>query len=63
MIIKISDYKSRSDLEAYIVNEFGDNIDVNRASGNTIQGTQEELTNFGLSTLTRIYGMKVTLSS
>jgi len=63
MTIKASNYTSRSDLEDYIRNEIGDNIDENRKAGHTIEGTEEELKNLGLSGTTRIFGIKCVITS
>jgi len=61
--IKASNYTSRSDLEDYIRNEIGDNIDENRKAGHTIEGTEDELRALGLSGTTRIFGIKCIINN
>lgn len=63
MTIKISEFKRREDLETYIVNELGDDIGANRMAGHTIEGTEEELADFSLSTSNRVYGVKVVIKN
>ena len=63
IIIKASDYTSRSDLEDFIRNEIGDDINENRKAGHTIEGTEEELKNLSLSSTTRIFGIKCVITN
>lgn len=63
IIIQASNYTSRSDLEDFIRNEIGDNMDENRKAGHTIQGTEEELKFLGLSGTTRIFGIKCVITN
>lgn len=57
----IKDFASRQDLDDYVKNELGDDIQANREAGHTISGMVDELKSFGLSTSSRIYGVKIVL--
>lgn len=59
--IQAEDYLNRIDLDNYVRNELGDNIDANRQAGHTIEGNAETLKRLNLSTSNRIYGVKVVL--
>ncbi len=56
--INASEYSSRVELEDYIKNEIGDDINANRLAGHTIQGTEEQLKSLGLSGTVRVFGIK-----
>lgn len=57
--ISAADFTQRVDLDNYVRNELGENIDTNREARHTIEGTAEQLILLGLSTSTRVYGVKV----
>lgn len=62
MIIKAKDFKTRTDLEAYITAEFGNSITGNRTAGHIIQGKRAELKKLSLSDLTTIFGCRVKIT-
>lgn len=59
MIIQAINFDSRADLEAYVRNEIGTDISANRLAGHQIQGTAENLREFGLGASSGVYGVKV----
>lgn len=59
MKILAKDYPQRVDLEDFVKNELGDNINDNRIAGHTIEGTEDELKALNLSVTSRVYGVKV----
>lgn len=63
LIIQASDFASRDELDVFVKNELGDNIDDNRKAGHIIQGTIDELQSLQLSPSTRVYGVKVVIKS
>lgn len=61
MIIKATQYKTRGELERFILNNFGNDIPKNRESGNEIECSKKDLQRFRLSEETLIYGIKCKL--
>ena len=59
--ILAKDYTQRVDLDDYVRNEIGEDINANRIAGHTIEGTADELKQLSLSEKTRVYGCKVVL--
>lgn len=57
--INAKDYKSRQDLDDYVQNNIGSDIDANRVKDIQIAGTQQELTDKQLSPSTNVFGIKV----
>lgn len=57
------DFASRHDLDDYVRNELGDDIQANRIAKHTISGTADELKELGLSVTTRVFGCSVKLSA
>lgn len=61
MKIKAKDFVSRVDLDTYVKNEIGTNIDENRKTDNSIEGTAAELSKLSLSYASNVWGVKVVL--
>lgn len=59
--IQARDFKTRAALESYIIDQFGDDIRVNRSAGYTIEGSAEELKALGLDTASRVFGVRCVL--
>jgi len=57
-IIKIEDFKNRSDLDSYIRAEYGDNLNENLNLDVEIQGKREELKRLYLTDKSRIWGIR-----
>ena len=59
---EISKYATRPDLELSIRSVVGNDIEMNRDAGHTIEGTRAELEKFNLSDTSRIFGVQVVIT-
>lgn len=61
MTIQAKDFSQRVDLDIYVRNEIGSDIQANRIAGHTIEGLEDDLKKLSLGINSRIYGVKVVI--
>lgn len=59
--IKAAQFPMRKDLDAYVLNNFGDDLTTNRASGQTISATAADMKRLHVDQSVTIYGVPVIL--